>query len=440
MDATHALRESEPDALEKETIRRVSLRLMPILVAGYFCAYLDRANVGIAAPTMNAHLGFSGAIFGFGAGIFFLGYFLAEIPSNLFLDKIGARRWIARILLTWGLVSGLTAFVWNDWSFYTIRFLLGLAEAGFFPGVVLYMTWWYPSRYRARMIAVFQSAGTISLIVGPPLGGLLLQMNQILGLYGWQWLFLLEALPSVIMAVVTWRLLTDRPRDAEWLRPDQRTWLDNRLAAERRQKESIRKFSLAEAFTHPKVVLLTLVVVGQQTGGYALLFFMPLIVKGLGVSSGMIGVVSALPYLCAFVAMIAWGYHSDRTGERTWHVAIAFLTTAIGMAASILIGTSHPAVTMVALVITVIGNQCVPAVFWSLPTALLTGTAAAGGIAMISAVGSLGGWFGPWAFGLIKDMSGSDQTALLCLAAAPLISAILVVLVGHDRRMERSGV
>ncbi len=422
--------------LEKKTIRRVAWRLIPILVLGYFSAYLDRANVGMAAATISHQLGFSSAVFGFGAGVFFLGYFLAEIPSNLFLDKIGARRWLSRILLTWGIVSGLTAFVWNDWSFYSIRFLLGLAEAGFFPGVMLYMTWWFPSSYRSRMIAMFQSAGTVSLIIGPPIGGFLLQMDNILGLKGWQWLFLVEALPPTILAVVTWRLLTDRPGDATWLQPSQRRWLDERLAFERAQKEAVRKFSLVESFTHPKIWLLTLVVVGQQTGGYALLFFMPQIVKGLGVSSNMIGLVSALPYLFAFVAMIAWGYHSDRTGERTWHVAMAFLVTTVGMAVCILIGNSHPIVTMVALVITVIGNQCVPVVFWSLPMALLTGTAAAGGLAVISAVGSLGGWLGPWAFGLIKDVSGSDRTALLCLAAAPLISAILVIVVGHDRRLE----
>ena len=425
------------DPLEKETIRRVAWRLTPLLVLGYFCAYLDRSNIGMAAPTMNHQLGFSGAIFGFGAGVFFFGYFLGEVPSNLFLNKVGARRWISRILLTWGVVSALTAFVWNDSSFYVIRFLLGLAEAGFFPGAVLYMTWWFPSYYRARMVAIFQSAGTISLIIGPPVGGLLLHLDGALGLAGWQWLLVIEGLPAMIMSVVTWRLLTDRPAEAAWLRPEQRTWLTERLASERAQREAVRKFSLLEAFTHPRIWVLTMVVVGQQTGSYALLFFMPLIVRGLGVSTNMLGLVSALPYLFAFVAMISWGYHSDRTGERTWHVASAFLLTAAGMAACIVIGPSHPYVTMVALILTVIGNQCVPATFWSLPTALLTGTAAAGGLAMINAVGALGGWFGPWVFGLVKDSTGSDNIALLCLALAPIMSAVLVIAVGHDRRMER---
>ena len=202
----------DPKTIEQQTIRRVAWRLMPLLMLGYFCAYLDRSNIGMAAPAMIADLHFSPSVFGFGAGIFFLGYFIAEVPSNLILNRVGARRWIARILITWGIISGLTAFVWNDTSFYGVRLLLGLVEAGFYPGVVLYMTWWFPSSYRTRMIALFQSASVISLIIGPPVGGLLLHMNGIWGLTGWQWLYLIEALPSIAMCFVIWRLLTDRPR------------------------------------------------------------------------------------------------------------------------------------------------------------------------------------------------------------------------------------
>jgi sugar phosphate permease len=202
------------DSLERETIKRVAWRLLPLLMLGYFSAYLDRVNVGIAGLTMNQQLGFSGSVFGFGSGLFFVGYFLAEIPSNLILNKVGARRWIARILITWGIISGLTAFVWDEWSFYGVRFILGLAEAGFYPGVVLYLTWWFPSNYRTRMIAIVQSASLISLIIGPPISGMLLHLDGALGLHGWQWLFLLEALPPVIMCVVTWQLLTDLPTEA----------------------------------------------------------------------------------------------------------------------------------------------------------------------------------------------------------------------------------
>ncbi|MGI4795526.1 MAG: MFS transporter, partial [Janthinobacterium lividum] len=208
-------------------MRRVSWRLMPLLMLGYFCAYLDRSNVGMAATTMVGDLHFSNAMFGFGAGLFFFGYFLAEIPSNLMLNRVGARRWIARILVTWGIIAGLTAFVWNDWSFYGNRILLGLAEAGFYPGVLLYLTWWFPSFYRSRMMGLFQSASVISLFIGPPLGGLLLQLDGVAGMHGWQWLYIVEALPPIIMCVVVYMLLTDRPHDAAWLTTEQRDWLQS---------------------------------------------------------------------------------------------------------------------------------------------------------------------------------------------------------------------
>src|SRR5690348_7863379 len=227
------------EPLEHATIRQVTWRLMPVLMLGYFCAYLDRVNVGFAKLTMQNALGMSDAIFGFGAGLFFLGYFLAEIPSNLILNKVGARRWIARILLTWGVIAALTGFVWNEPSFYGNRILLGLAEAGFYPGVLLYLTWWFPSYYRTRMMGIFQSASVVSLFIGPPIGGLLLKMHGLLGLQGWQWLYIIEGLSPIIMSIVIWQLLTDRPHNAEWLRPEQRTWLQNRLDSERSQRESV---------------------------------------------------------------------------------------------------------------------------------------------------------------------------------------------------------
>ena len=307
------LHEIEP--IERETIKRVTWRLMPVLMLGYFCAYLDRSNVGMAATTMVKYLGFTNAVFGFGAGLFFLGYFIGEIPSNLILNKVGARRWIARILITWGIVAALTGFVWSEGSFYINRVALGLAEAGFYPGVLLYLTWWFPSYYRTRMMGIFQSASVVSLFLGPPIGGLLLHMQGVLGLQGWQWLYIMEGLPPIIMCYVTWMLLTDRPHDAQWLRPDQRTWLQDRLDSEQAQKESVRKYSLGQAFANPKLWLLTIAYVGQNGSSYGLVFFLPLIVKGLGVGTDWIGLVSATPYLCAFVAMIYWGYHSDLHGQ-----------------------------------------------------------------------------------------------------------------------------
>jgi MFS family permease len=425
------------EPIERETIKRVAWRLMPLLMLGYFCNFLDRVNVGMAAPTMNPDLGFSSAVYGFGAGIFFLGYFVFEIPSNLLLNRIGARRWLAGIFVSWGIVSGLTAFVWNDWSFYGIRCLLGLAEAGFFPGAVLYMTWWFPSYYRTRMIAVFFTSIVASLIIGPPISGLLLNMNGLLALRGWQWLFLLEALPSLIMAVVIWQLLTDRPNDADWLSPEQKAWLNERLASERAQREAVRKYSLAEAFTNRKVWLLTLAYFGHTTSQFGLTTFMPLIVKGLGVPTNMIGLVSGAPFIFALAAVLLWGRHSDRTGERKWHAAAGWATLGAGMAAGIFIGGGHPILLMIALCFAAMGTFAGPVIFWSLPSALLTGAAAAGGIAMINAAGSLGGWLGPWLFGLVKDATGSDTIALLCLAGAAFMAAIAVVVAGHDRRMER---
>jgi ACS family tartrate transporter-like MFS transporter len=429
------LRGIEP--IELETIPRVAKRLIPLLVAAYFCAYLDRSNVGMAASTMTRDMGFSNAVFGFGAGLFSVGYLLAEIPSTTLLAWFGARRWIARILLTWGIISGLTALAWSAWSFYGIRFLLGLAEGGLYPGVVLYLLWWFPSYYRTRMMSLFQSSGVIALIIGPPIGGLLLELNGVLGLHGWQWLFIVEALPSLFMAVVILKLLTNKPDEAGWLRPDQRSWLIERQASERAQREAIHKWSVGEMLCNPRIWLLALIVVGQNVGQYGLAFFMPLIVKGLGVTTGMIGLVSALPYLFALAAMYAWGWHSDLTGERVWHVTSAFLLTAVGMAACIVIGTGHPVITMIVLIFAVMGQQSTMLTFWAIPSALLTGNAAVGGIAMINAVGALGGWLGPWLFGVVKDASGSDNIALLCLAIAPAASAVGMIVVGHDRRMER---
>jgi ACS family tartrate transporter-like MFS transporter len=434
-ESAPTLREIEP--IERETIRRVTLRLMPLLMLGYFCAYLDRSNVGMAATTMVKYLGFSNTVFGFGAGLFFLGYFLGEIPSNLILNKVGARRWIARILITWGIIAALSGFVWSESSFYVNRVLLGLAEAGFYPGVLLYMTWWFPSYYRTRMMGIFQSASVISLFVGPPIGGLLLRMQGWGGLEGWQWLFIIEGLPPIIMGFVIWALLTDRPKDAAWLRPEQRTWLQQRLDSEQAQREAVRKYSLGEAFRNPKLWLLTLAYVGQNGSAYGLVFFLPLIVKGLGVSTDWIGLVSALPYLCAFVAMIYWGYHSDLHGERTWHVAGAALVAAAGLAVCVLVGAGHPVVTMIALCVAMMGQQSLIPTFWSLPSAMLTGVAAAGGLAMINAVGNLGGWLGPSVFGLVKDATGSADIGLLCLAVGPLVTAIAVVVAGHDPRLER---
>jgi MFS family permease len=425
------------EPLERETVRRVAWRLIPLLMLGYFCAYLDRVNVGFAGLQMNKALGFSSAVFGFGAGLFFVGYFLAEIPSNLILNRVGARRWIARILITWGIISGLTAFIWNDWSFYSIRILLGLAEAGFYPGVVLYLIWWFPAYYRTRMMALFQSASTISNIIGPPISAHLLNLDGVMGLLGWQWLFLLEAVPPIIMGMVTWYLLTDRPSQATWLRDDQRTWLNERLASEQAQREAVRKFSLGQAFGHPRMWLMTVTYFGQNVSSYGILMFLPLIVRGLGVSQTNTGWVATLPYICGLSAMAFFCIRSDRSGNRILYCALANLMCATGLAAGCLLGAAHPVLLMMALCFAMMGQSSIAATFWALPSALLTGIAAAGGIAMINSIGNLGGFLGPWMYGLVRDMTGSDSAGLLVLASGPFIGAIALILCGHDRRMER---
>jgi MFS transporter, ACS family, tartrate transporter len=433
MDATP--RANVPaDTLERATIRRVARRLLPILMLCYFVAYLDRVNVGFAALTMNQALGFTAAMFGFGGGIFFFGYFIFEVPSNIILARVGARIWIARILVSWGIISGLTATITGPYSFYSVRFLLGVAESGFFPGIILYLTWWFPSYYRSRIIGVFMAAIPISNILGSLVSGTLLSLDGWLGLAGWQWLFILEAAPAVVLGVVVYFYLTDRPAAAKWLTGEQRDWLITRLETERVQREAVRRFSLSEALCNPRVLLLSLVYFGGTFSGYGIVLFQPQIVHRLGASIAWTGAINAIPYVFAGIAMVLWGHHSDRTGERPKHVAAAYFVGGAGLAACALM--VDPVATMAALVIAAMGQSSTGPTFWSLPTAMLSGTAAAGGIALINALGNLGGFFGPYAFGLIRDATGAYSYGLLAIAAGPLLSAVIVLALGHDRRLE----
>ncbi|WP_428487585.1 MFS transporter [Rhodopila sp.] len=422
------------DKIERETMRRVARRLIPLLMVCYFAAYLDRVNVGFAALTMNKSLGFSSAIFGIGGGIFFFGYFLFEIPSNLILSKVGARRWIARILITWGVISGITAFVTGTWSFLGIRFLLGLAEAGFYPGIILYLTWWFPSSYRSRIIGIFMTAIPISIVTGSLVSSQIIRLGAWGGLEGWQWLFILEAVPAVILGFVVLIYLTDGPEQASWLEPEQRDWLVRRLAAERAQREAIRHYSLGETLRNTRVWLLTLVYFGQNVSGYGLVLFLPQIVSRFGVGVGMNGVISALPFAAAAIAMVVWGRHSDRTGERNLHAAAACFLNFAGLAVCVFL--QDPTLMMIALILGQMGNSAIAPTFWTLPTAMLSGTAAAGGIALINAVGNLGGFLGPYLMGVIKDGTGSFSLGLLAIAMGALVSTIVLVALGHDRRLE----
>src|ERR1700733_1908501 len=314
--ATTAGLSHEITDLERRTMARVARRLLPLLIACYFIAYLDRVNVGFASLTMNRALGFTSAVYGFGGGIFFIGYFIFEVPSNILLSKVGARVWIARILVTWGIISACTAFIVGPISFYSVRFLLGLAEAGFFPGIILYLTWWFPSYYRSRIVGVFMAAIPLSNILGSLVSGFLLDLDGWFGIAGWQWLFIMEAAPAVILGVVFWLYMTDWPSQASWLLPAQRDWLIARLDAEQSQREAIRHYSLKQALLDRRVLLLSLVYFGGTFSGYGIALFQPQIVNRLAAGFGMTGVINAIPYVFAAAAMVGWGRHSDHSGGR----------------------------------------------------------------------------------------------------------------------------
>jgi ACS family tartrate transporter-like MFS transporter len=423
------------EPLEHRTIAKVSARLIPFLILCYFVAYLDRVNVGFAALTMNKDLGLSASAFGFGAGIFFLAYFLFEVPSNLFLERVGARKWIARIMFTWGVISGATAFIGGELSFYVVRVLLGIAEAGFFPGIIFFLTLWFPAVYRARIIGYFMAAIPLSTVIGAPLSGLLLGLDGFMGMKGWQWLFILEAAPAVILSVVVFVYLTDRPADATWLEPDERAWLVARLEQEQNKRETVRRYSVMQALLNPKVLALSLVYFGAVATNYGLSFFLPQIVKAFGVSNLQAGLITALPYVVGVISIVWWGRHSDRTLERRFHLAFPLFVASAGIAASTAL--DDPTMKMVALSIAGFGIfGCLP-VFWTFPTAFLSGAAAAGGIALINSIGNLAGFAGPYAMGRIRDATGSYTGGLLSLSAAGFMAMFIVLALDHDHSLER---
>jgi MFS transporter, ACS family, tartrate transporter len=422
--------------LEYETIARVKWRILPLLFLCYYAAYLDRVNVGFAALQMNKALGLTGAAFGFGGGIFFVGYFLAEIPSNLILERVGARVWIARILLTWGIISALTAFVWSEWSFYGIRFLLGIAEAGYYPGIILFLTWWFPSAYRSRMIALFMTAIPVAVITGSWASGFILGMDGIWGLRGWQWLFVIEALPAIVLGVIVYFWLTDRPEQAHWLTEPQRKWLSGQLARERAQRERIHHFALGETLCNPRVWALTLVYFGQNVTSYGFVLFLPQIVKRFGLTNVQTGFVSALPFIGTLVGIFLWARASDRTGARSGMCGASLLISA-ALLISCLLLQSSPIATMAVLVLFQMAASGIAPTFWALPCAMLTGSAAAGGIALINSVGNLGGFVGPYAMGLVQDATGSFPLGLLAIAMGSVVAGLVVLALGHDRRLEQ---
>ena len=420
--------------IETSTIRAISWRLIPFLILAYFFSYLDRVNLGFAALTMNSELKFSPVVFSFGAGIFFIGYFIFEVPSNLALERFGASKWIARIMVSWGILSALMAAVYDEHSFYALRFFLGVAEAGFFPGIILYLTYWYPAEYRARFLAAFALAVPISTVIGAPISGLLLGLDGVMGLKGWQWLFVIEGIPSVLLGIVTWFYLTDKPEKADWLSAEQKAWLKAKLDSEIAAKQAVKHFSLGEALSSPKVIALSLIYFGFVGALYGMQFWLPQIVKAFGLTNAQTGFVTAIPYLFGTIAMILWARHSDSTRERVMHVGAPMILIAIALAISSYL--TDPTMTMVALTFAAIGVFCVFGVFWTLPTAWLSGTAAAGAIALINSIGNLAGFGGPYLIGWVKEATGQTSTGLLVLAVLPLLAGILVFVGGHETKHE----
>lgn len=408
---------------------------MPFLFLLYIVAYLDRINVGFAALQMQQQLGLSDTIYGFGAGVFFAGYFVFQVPSNLMLQRVGARRWIATLMVIWGVVSALMALAQGKWSFYALRFLLGSAEAGFFPGVILYLKTWFPATARARTVARFMTAGPLSGVVGGPLSGALLSLRSPNGLAGWQWMFLLEGIPAVLLGASAWHYLVDRPEDARWLSPVEKSWLRETLEAESKMavdaSSPVAATSKFAALGMGRIWMLAMVYFGLNTVSYGMSLWLPKLIQSLaGLSNFGIGVVSSVPYIAAAIAMVLVGLHSDRTHERRWHTAMPAFVGAAAMGTAAFVHSVTPAVFLISFAVLGVFSMMGP--FWSMPTSLLSTASAAVGIAFINSVGNLGGFFGPYIIGRLRDASGGFRNGLLVVAAALMISGMVALAIRVD--------
>lgn len=417
--------------LERMTMRRVILRLVPFLMICYFFALLDRVNIGFAALQMNKDLGLTPAMFGFAASLFFISYFLVEVPSNLALQKFGARRWIARIMITWGLVTACLAFVVGPYSLYAMRFILGAAEAGFFPGAILYLTYWLPSQYRARILATFTVSIPLATFLGSPLSVSLLQLDGTFGLHGWQWLFMLQGLPTILLGVACLFLLTDKPAQARWLTPEQREWLTGRMQAEASARKPVGHLSLWELVRNKYFLTMALVCSGASATGSVLSVWQPQLLKSFGLTNLQTGFVNAIPYGIATVLMVLWGRHSDKTSERRWHTAIPLLLAAGGFTALGMTGTAIvPTVIMVTCCL--VGAYAFKGPFWALSASWLSASTIAAGLAGINAISNLiGGAVMVNVVGVVKQWTGSFVLGMLPLALLCAVAAVSVVVLGR---------
>jgi MFS transporter, ACS family, tartrate transporter len=419
-------------SVEQTTMRKVYLRLLPLAMIVYFFCYLDRINVSFAALTMNKDIGLSAWAYGLSSTAFYVGYCLFEVPSNIILDKVGARLWIARIMVTWGLCSGATAFVTGPESFLTVRLLLGMAEAGLFPGIVLLFTYWFPDHHRGRIISGFTLALPISVALGAPVSTAILGMDGFLGYAGWKWIYIIEAIPTILIGIFVLFALTDQPENASWLSPEEKNWLTTTLERERRAVESAGKYSIWQAMVNPKILLLSANYFGIVTASLGVLLFIPQIIKSIGATNMGTGYATALAYTCGAISMLTWGWVADRMGERRWNLFWACTVSTAGLVmAGMTIGTWWA---LVGMCIATAGFYGTKGAFWPMPSMMLTGAAAAAGIAWVNSIGNVGGAVGPALVGWLKDFTGSYSGGLYGLAAFTGISALIAAFTLHIPR------
>lgn len=425
-------------SLEERTLRKVTMRIIPYIFLLYIVAFLDRVNLGYAALDMNKALGLTSEVFGLISGIFFLGYFIFELPSNILLHRIGARIWIARILISWGIVVIITAWAQNAAHLYILRFLLGVAEAGFFPGIILYITYWFRAKEQARSFALFMTALAVSSIIGAPVSTWIMDHIHWFGMPGWRWMFVLEGLPAIIMGVITFYYLTDRPDDAKWLTQEEKNWLKAELQKEHEAKLKVKQYTTKEVLTNPRVWHLSLIYFTLVLGLYGIGFWMPQIIKAFSklLTNTQVGLLTMIPYIVAGIAMILWARRSDRTGERRIHAAIPPVVGALGLIGAGM--TTDPVISIIFMSVATMGIYSFFGPFWSLPALFLSESAAAVGIALINSIGNLGGFVGPYVLGMLKDVTGTVKAGLFFLSASLVISSLLVLAMRKEHASEPS--
>ena len=422
-----------PANREQAIIRKVTWRIIPFVFLLYIVSYLDRANIGYAALQMNAELALSSEVFGFVSGIFFIGYFLFEVPSNLLLDRFGARVWIARILVTWGVIAAATAFAQTAMHLYILRFLLGVAEAGFFPGIIVYLTYWFRSRELATTVALFTAAIPVSYVIGAPLSTWIMDNVHWLGWSGWRWMLFLEGIPAVFLGVLCYLYLTDRPEQARWLADEEKVWLLAELERDRQARKDVRHFGALKAMSNPKVLYLAFIYFVYQCGSLGVGYWMPQIIKGFSsaLSHTQIGLIATIPYIVATLVMIAWSRRSDRHGERRLHSALPLAVAAVALVGAGLVRDPYLAIGLISLALA--GLYSFKSPFWALPTLFLSRSTAAVSIAVINSIGNLGGFVGPFMIGMVKGNTQSASAGLLFLSALLAIAFVMTLLIRLDR-------